>query len=494
MSRVMQLANDTYKSVATLWSPSKVRIEAPKGRTAVPKLELDGTQASHRSRKRKAQDVLALARKARKSNEAVKALEEDFCANSSRACKTSMRQTLLKILTEAGKDPKAPPTVDAIKTVAGVLKQANYRAAPNYLGELKLLYIESGQAWSEMLERSLQLCKRSAMRAVGPKKKAKEVPTDEKGKWLVPCPNKRRPAIVPLARELFEFGVIWMLREIEIGLLTKDHVKLDLTQKRVILTIPVSKMDQQGASLSRMLQCLCDGPTCSTGCPVRITARLFAKMESEGHHYASVTNKGKRASKAQLVREWKKLFGTAVSGHSTRRTGALRYIRHGWAIPQVAYLGRWKSAVIYEYAAEALESLPVNSNQAFLADLYGTKGDAQGKWTPDQIHRRVDEIREYLMGELALAWQHQDRALKAMDFEIEAMKARADANGERLPPYVQALGSRVIHDNWDMSSCSPPLAWRTKCGWQYNKSDFIFNTTGTGGERCKKCLELARRK
>ena len=149
--------------------------------------------------------------------------------------------------------------------------------------------------------------------------------------------------------------------------------------------------------------------------------------------------------------------------------------------------------MIYEYAAEALESLPVNSNQAFLADLYGTKGDAQGKWTPDQIHRRVDEIREYLMGELALAWQHQDRALKAMDFEIEAMKARADANGGRLPPYVQALGSRVIHDNWDMSSCSPPLAWRTKCGWQYNKSDFIFNTTGTGGERCKKCLELARR-
>ena len=90
-------------------------------------------------------------------------------------------------------------------------------------------------------------------------------------------------------------------------------------------------------------------------------------------------------------------------GHSARRTGALRYIRHGWAIPQVAYLGRWKSAVIYEYVAEALESLPVNANQSFLADLYGTKGDAQGKWAPDQVHRRMDEIRESLMTEISLA-------------------------------------------------------------------------------------------
>ena len=92
--------------------------------------------------------------------------------------------------------------------------------------------------------------------------------------------------------------------------------------------------------------------------------------------------------------------------------------------------------MIYEYVAEALESLPVNADQSFLADLYGTKGDAQGKWAPDQVHRRMDEIREYLMTEISLAYQHQDRALKAMDFEIEAMKARADANGGRLPPYV----------------------------------------------------------
>ena len=128
LSRVMQLANDTYKTVWTLWSSSRPERKAPKDRAEIPKFDLDGNRATHRNRKRKAKDVLVLARKAaRKSNKAVKALEADFCANSSRACKPSTRQTLQKILAEAGIDPANPPTVDAIKTVACVLKQANYR-------------------------------------------------------------------------------------------------------------------------------------------------------------------------------------------------------------------------------------------------------------------------------------------------------------------------------------------------------------------------------
>ena len=34
-----------------------------------------------------------------------------------------------------------------------------------------------------------------------------------------------------------------------------------------------------------------------------------------------------------------------ATGHSARRSGALHYIREGWDIPQVGYLGRWKSAI-----------------------------------------------------------------------------------------------------------------------------------------------------
>ena len=45
------------------------------------------------------------------------------------------------------------------------------------------------------------------------------------------------------------------------------------------------------------------------------------------------------------------------------------------------------------------------------------------------------------MTKLSLAREHQDQALRAMDTEIEAMKIRAETNGGRLPPFVQALNS-----------------------------------------------------
>lgn len=40
----------------------------------------------------------------------------------------------------------------------------------------------------------------------------------------------------------------------------------------------------------------------------------------------------------------------------------------GWAISQIAYLGRWKSNVVYAYAEEALELVAVNVGQAHQRD------------------------------------------------------------------------------------------------------------------------------
>lgn len=51
------------------------------------------------------------------------------------------------------------------------------------------------------------------------------------------------------------------------------------------------------------------------------------------------------------------MFGTEVTGHSGRRTGAFHYMRSGWAVRQLAHLGRWKSNAILSYAEEALEQL-----------------------------------------------------------------------------------------------------------------------------------------
>jgi hypothetical protein len=77
----------------------------------------------------------------------------------------------------------------------------------------------------------------------------------------------------------------------------------------------------------------------------------------------SVCIEGTAATKAQLVADWKELFGKNSTGHFTRRSGALQYIRGGWSVSQVAFLGRWKINVILEYAKEALQSIPLNADK-----------------------------------------------------------------------------------------------------------------------------------
>eukprot|EP00435_Cladocopium_sp_Y103_P067964 s503_g30.t2 len=79
------------------------------------------------------------------------------------------------------------------------------------------------------------------------------------------------------------------MREIELAALRRDHIKLDFGAKVVRLTLPVSKNDIK------------------RGCPAH--RRLEEAVRREGQ----------------------------------------AYIRQRWAIAQVAYLGCWKSVVIYEY-------------------------------------------------------------------------------------------------------------------------------------------------
>ena len=304
--------------------------------------------------------------------------------------------------------------------------------------------------------------------------------------------SSKNPKKVPLAAELFEFGVTWMLREIELAAIRRKHIKLDFEHKRVTFVLPISKNDQEGFVVKRVLQCLCDERVCRTSCPFYTSLRLVDRMVALGIDLACTSQKKSAATKAQLIADWRLLYGTKVSGHSARRTGALRYIRQGWAIAQVAYLGRWKSSVIYEYATEALESMPVNASKAFGV------GEAQNHPTglvnpPAEINREeLENIRTDLMAELAALKVDQSLALRKMDAEVEAFKERDFKLGDRLPSVVQSLASKIIHYNTDMASCSPPRCWRTLCGWHYHRSDFTFVTKVDGLNMCRKCWDLAQ--
>ena len=498
-------AKQTLAAAVEFWSPKRVKHkdpvlpegwpdeEIPKQKERCPQGARAGTKGlNHKGKKAKAANILAVARRAATSRFASKALEEGFASVTSVKSKKAIRNTVVKVFKEARQAPGLPPTPERIKLLGGVLKAAGYRAAGNYLGEYKLMAVEAGHEWTSQLERTLKLCKRSTARAIGPKQKAAEVETCENGEHFAMKVTEKNPKNVPLATELFEFGVIWMLREIELAAITRDHILLNFQDKKVTFTLPVSKGDQEAAEVKRVLQCLCEQNVCQLSCPFYTAVRLIDRMVALGLNRACTNRKKKAASKAQLVEDWRILYGTKVSGHSARRTGALRYIRRGWAIPQVAYLGRWKSSVIYEYAAEALESLPVN-----VGDTFGARREVQemainpgkGEHTSKE---ELENVKNYLLAELERAKADQESALTALDAEVEDLRKRDLRLGNRLPPIVQSVASKVIHYNMDIASCSPPRAWRTMCGWYYHRSDFVFITKVDGLHMSKKCWDLAQ--
>eukprot|EP00435_Cladocopium_sp_Y103_P068073 s699_g31.t1 len=464
LSTVFQMANHTaskakekISSLVQMWSPRKKR---PLDPTLDRRLPIVSGGNRIKGKKNKSSNILAIARRVSGGKNATDELERDFASNTSRKAKQAIRKTVMSVFKESKGIEPLPPSVEKIKLLGGILKAAKYRAAANYLSEYKLLAIEAGHQWPAQFERTLKLTKRSATRALGPQKKAAEVETKEVGDSFATRRSMATPRKVPLAGELFDFGVTWMLREVELAAVTKDHIHLEFGTKRVRLTLPVSKGDQEGTVVKRVLQCVCEQQVCDISCPFYVSVRLVDRMVALDMEEACVTHRGKLATKAQLVADWKVLFGDLVSGHSARRTGALRLIRRGWAIPQVAYLGRWKSSVIYSYAAEALETLPVNTGGAFQGQ--GSSGVASHTAvTKGPTHEELENIKNYLLAELDLAKADQKRATQALDAEVEAMKKRSAQNGDRLPPVVQAVASKVVHYNMDMANCSPPQAWKT---------------------------------
>ena len=74
---------------------------------------------------------------------------------------------------------------------------------------------------------------------------------------------------VSLAPQLFAFGVHFMMREIELAALTTKDLKLDESKRLVTVTWRESKMDQEGASISRSLQCICESQ-CTIDCPFSV--------------------------------------------------------------------------------------------------------------------------------------------------------------------------------------------------------------------------------
>ena len=346
-----------------------------------------------------------------------------------------------------------------------------------YLAEAKLVHIESGAQWTDLHARTMKQCLLAVTRGVGPRKKAPEVPVARILEARITSKRRAR-TLLALPKEVFLFGMMWMLREVEVASLKQGDLLINEQEKRVILNLNESKKDQEGRGVKRVLQCTC-AEACDWACPLANAKALSpAKGVVDLDAPLCLTVGGTCPTKSQVVASWSKLFGMKVSGHSARRTGALNYIRQGWTIAQVAYLGRWKSDVIYSYAEEALESIPVNRGQ------FGTaQSPLQGS--------AAEEVRTNLVVEIE-ALKLDSVATKArLDKEVAAWQARLDEGQGNLPKLVKSVHSAVVHVNASWAACTPPATWRTLCGWYYGRSSFVFEASAGSEADCIKCRNLS---
>ena len=197
---------------------------------------------------------------------AIRELEKDFCANSSRKAKAARRNTVRRIAESAG-FAVTPLDADKVKCLAASLKSAGYKSAHVYLAEAKLMHVEAGKAWSDLRARVMRQRLMAVSRGVGPRAKAPEVPRDTiQGAQLPKTWQAQRRLTDPI--EIFILGMTWMLREVEIAALKKGDLLVNDTAKRVTLVLHESKKDQEARGVRRVLQRLCQGD-CGWDCPYR---------------------------------------------------------------------------------------------------------------------------------------------------------------------------------------------------------------------------------
>ena len=143
-----------------------------------------------------------------------------------------------------------------------------------------------------------------------------------------------------------------------------------------------------------------------------------------------------------------------AAGHSARRSGAL-------------YISSAKDGTFHlEYAKEALGMTPAN------------KVVTPSSWTAGPSNTDLEHL---VVKNDAATRKQVDNFQKNMELMKADLKAKmkklekdCGAEGGNLPSLVQSLAGKVVQYNVSLVASSPPVTWRTKCGWFYGKSNFCF--------------------
>ena len=431
-----------------------------------------------------------LATSTKNIRSAVNKLKANFWAPSSRASRDIKRSEVVRLarLVAGTAQQVFPLSQEVVEGVAACIKDANMKSGDQYLNELKLCHIEQGFDLPPWLVRTLAMCKKALMRNKGPVKRAMEAKLEdiEEEQWAIDgadADNGINPALS------YAWACLWMLREIEASECKWEHVQMDRQRKTVSLMIPISKMDQDAKGIKRTLQC-CGENVCSRFCAWNVWLRMveeFPKRKEKKGYLFTDKFKGK-LNKNKMIEAWRKVTRKQVTGHSARRSGAMEHVRRGLQLQELAFLGRWKSAVVLTYANDALQEVPANRNGRNETQMGSGTGTPM-PWTP---------CRQPSTPMCLTPWVSKKRTLP------EQVEGEDETQQKSETPAKQSLwvsscdsrkGKRVWHRVTNAGWQIPMAKWNTACGWNFTKNPekvrlsmaLQFNQT-----RCRKCSEVMK--
>lgn len=391
-------------------------------------------------------------------------------------------------------------TTDEIVTVAAVLGETAIKSADQYLAEVKLMQLEAGVSWTDVLDRQLTMVKRALKRDTGPEERAKEFNPELMSDrvWETKLQEKGFPIRTAWA---YGWAVVWMLRCIELVNLQAADVSLDFANKLVTVYISKSKMDQSAHGVKRTLKC-CGNETCTRLCPWSLAIRVLSDHSNPSETTPLFPDKnGTRIQKVKMVKSWMDYINEELTGHSARRSGAMWYARKGLPVHEIGLLGRWKSSAVFRYIEEALQEIPLNAN---VAANPASANDRQmvnpGTPVPSTPAVHAAKFQEANPGTPAPSTPMPSTPMVTVAKLQEAQDQGVDAPQPKKfkkpapPEQCWAISTgrkgktshRVRRASWNLNLAS----WDTWCGWHFAEKNVKVTLSPKlqpSTSQCKKC-------
>ena len=378
-------------------------------------------------------------------------------------------RTIRRLVRAAGVDltPIAPASFDLI---AAALKAGRYRSGASYLSTWERMHRNAGHPWGPELDVARVQARRSIEHGIGPAKRAKTVILES-----VISSDRQSDAT-----DMLIIGCLWMLRGAEAAALLIEQASIDAADDSALLQLGPTKTSTAAELVSRDLRCSCFATSNrsrskvgSAACPVHALRRVLNRRAAEGlsgKHPLFPAPSGRALEPAEAVRRIRAASGVSgLTEHSMRRMGAQFYARRGIPLPTVQFIGRWGSAAVERYVAEALNARA--SWAPFIAaeqlDLSRCVGSVPGWQSAPSLGTMAGLVRSVVKNELAKSVGRDpvpaaevpisEARVPQLAAEPDALRAVRATHSTDCPAHLIRSMDLDMH----------PSQWVTHCGWRF---------------------------